>query len=77
MIDVCLNPYFTGELANNCSPLKLNEYLAAGKPIVSSEMPEARKFGGMVSVGESYDSRQHSWKKRFEAVNALVEGLSD
>jgi glycosyltransferase involved in cell wall biosynthesis len=100
-IDVCLNPYFTGELANNCSPLKLYEYLAAGKPIVSSEMPEARKFAGMVSVGESYDgvlkecerivaglpeapavieeriahSQQHSWKKRFEAVNALVEQL--
>ena len=25
--DVCLNPYRVGELANNCSPLKLYEYL--------------------------------------------------
>jgi glycosyltransferase involved in cell wall biosynthesis len=52
--DICLNPYHTGELANHCSPLKLYEYLAAGKPVVSTQMPEALKFGEDVLVGESY-----------------------
>jgi glycosyltransferase involved in cell wall biosynthesis len=50
----CLNPYITGSLADHCSPLKLYEYLAAGKPVVSTEMPEARKFPGSVRVGASY-----------------------
>lgn len=52
--DVCLNPYVIGELADNCSPLKLYEYLATGKPIVSVNMPAARAFGDLVSIGTDY-----------------------
>lgn len=100
-VDVCLNPYFTGELADNCSPLKLYEYLAAGKPIASTEMPEARKFPNDIAVGVSYEdflrkceallgglpepastvqhridtASAHSWKNRFEQVNAVVERI--
>jgi glycosyltransferase involved in cell wall biosynthesis len=53
--DCCLNPYITGDLANHCSPLKLYEYLAAGKPVVSTDMPEARKFPSSVHVATSYE----------------------
>lgn len=52
--DVCLNPYVMDETALNCSPLKLYEYLASGKPVVSVDMPEARKFDGFVKIGRSY-----------------------
>jgi len=52
--DVCLNPYVVDETAMSCSPLKLYEYLAAGKPVVSVDMPEARKFDGLVAVGRDY-----------------------
>jgi glycosyltransferase involved in cell wall biosynthesis len=52
--DVCLNPYLQDETARHCSPLKLYEYLAAGKPVVSVDMPEARKFGGVVAIGRTY-----------------------
>lgn len=55
-IDVCLSPYFTGSLADNASPLKLYEYLAAGKPVVSTDMAEARKFPDHVQVAASYQS---------------------
>jgi glycosyltransferase involved in cell wall biosynthesis len=55
-MDVCLNPYHTGELANNCSPLKLYEYLAAGKPVVSTVMPEAAKFAEDVRIGVTYEA---------------------
>jgi glycosyltransferase involved in cell wall biosynthesis len=54
-MDLCLNPYITGELADHCSPLKLYEYLAAGKPVVSTEMPEAHKFPDHVAIGQSYE----------------------
>jgi len=53
-MDCCLNPYVTGDIAENCSPLKLYEYLAAGKPIVSTDMPEARKFADIVLIAHSY-----------------------
>lgn len=53
--DVCLNPYVVDDTALHCSPLKLYEYLAAGKPVVSVDMPEARKFDGVVRIGRDYE----------------------
>jgi len=53
--DVCINPYILDETAENCSPLKLYEYLASGRPIVSVDMPEARKFEGLLDIALDYD----------------------
>lgn len=53
--DVCLNPYLMDETARNCSPLKLYEYLASGRPIVSVDMPEARKFADVIGIGSAPD----------------------
>lgn len=51
--DVCLNPYLMDETAANCSPLKLYEYLASGRPTVSTDMHEARKFSDVVGIGKT------------------------
>lgn len=53
-VDVCINPYKADGVAAHASPLKLYEYLAAGKPVVSTDMPEARKFEGDVLIADSY-----------------------
>ena len=53
--DVCLNPYILDGVAEHCSPLKLYEYLATGKPIVSVDMPEARKFEGLIAIARNCD----------------------
>jgi glycosyltransferase involved in cell wall biosynthesis len=53
--DVALNPYKIDSVAENCSPLKIYEYMAAGLPTVSTDMPEARQFPGLISVAKSYD----------------------
>lgn len=52
--DVCLNPYRQDEVAAHCSPLKLYEYLATGKPVVSVDMPAARAFDGVIAIGRDY-----------------------
>ena len=53
--DVCLIPYVVDELTDNISPAKLNEYLAIGKPVVSTDLAEVRRFnaayGAVVSIG--------------------------
>ena len=51
--DVCINPYVLDGVAEGCSPLKLYEYLATGKPIVSVDMPEARKFRRLIKIAGS------------------------
>jgi len=53
-VDVCINPYILDDIASGCSPLKIYEYLACGKPIVSVRMPEAEKFDGLVSIADNY-----------------------
>lgn len=38
--DVCLNVFRSGDLAKDVSPLKFFEYMATGKPVVSTPQPE-------------------------------------
>jgi hypothetical protein len=38
--DVALNPFRINELTLSANPLKVREYLAAGLPVVSTDIPE-------------------------------------
>ena len=44
LMDACIIPFRINKFMINCCPNKLFEYLAAGKPIVSTDLPEVRKF---------------------------------
>jgi glycosyltransferase involved in cell wall biosynthesis len=65
--DVCVNPYVLDGVAEHCSPLKLYEYLATGKPVVSVDMPEARQFAGLVRIAQNAD----------EFIRLVEEAISD
>lgn len=39
-VDACLNLFASGDLSKDVSPLKFYEYLATGKPIVSTPQPD-------------------------------------
>jgi glycosyltransferase involved in cell wall biosynthesis len=53
--DVCLNPYVLDGVAEHCSPLKLYEYIATGKPVVSVDMPEAHRFADLIHIAHDAD----------------------
>jgi glycosyltransferase involved in cell wall biosynthesis len=54
-IDVALMPYsLTGHILS-AYPLKLHEYLAAGRAIVSTDLPEVYPFGDVVRIAKSHD----------------------
>ena len=53
-IDVFINPYKQDDIAESCSPLKVFEYLAAGKPVVSVPMPEVMRFAPHVRIAGDY-----------------------
>jgi glycosyltransferase involved in cell wall biosynthesis len=48
--DVCILPYKVNELTRYSNPLKLKECLAAGKPVVSTALPEVMKLKEAVRV---------------------------
>jgi glycosyltransferase involved in cell wall biosynthesis len=55
--DVGIIPYVDNDWIRAVDPLKLLEYLAAEIPVVVSPMPEARKYGEVVTVaplGEAF-----------------------
>ncbi len=54
--DVCLIPYLINEYTRALSPLKLLEYLALGKPTVSTPIPGCLQYEGLVYIGESREA---------------------
>jgi len=50
--DVCLIPFNPGELADAINPVKLYEYFALGKPVVSFEMKELLPFADLLYLAK-------------------------
>lgn len=53
--DVCLVPYVVGEKEHGGDPIKLYEYLAANKPVVTTRCEGVSDEYGNVFVADSYD----------------------
>jgi glycosyltransferase involved in cell wall biosynthesis len=51
--DVGLAPYKVTRETYHASPLKIYEYLAAGLPVVSADVPGSRQFGDAVAIGSA------------------------
>ena len=43
-MDVCIIPFIINKFSINSCPYKLFDYMAANKPVISTDLPEARKF---------------------------------
>lgn len=53
--DACIIPYRLNRQVANANPLKLREYLATGKPVVSVRNPEIEKFAQWVHIADGRD----------------------
>lgn len=52
--DVAIIPFEINEVTESTSPIKLFEYMALGHPIVTTDMPECRKYQSVL-IGKSPD----------------------
>ncbi len=48
-------PYKVVERTIYANPLKLRQYLASGKPVVSTPLPEVTKYEGLVKIAKDHD----------------------
>jgi glycosyltransferase involved in cell wall biosynthesis len=51
--DACLLPYHLNALTRNINPLKLKEYLATGKPVISTPLPDVCELSEFVKIIEA------------------------
>lgn len=54
--DVALLPYARNELTRSINPLKLREYLASGRPIVATSLPEVQAYAPEVRIADDVGS---------------------
>ena len=54
-MDVCIAPYRYNRFTLYVNPTKILEYLACGKPVVSTAIPDEYGFESVISVAETYE----------------------
>jgi glycosyltransferase involved in cell wall biosynthesis len=64
--DAAIIPYRLTRQVMHANPIKLREYLAMGKPVVSVRTPEIDKFGGLVDIVDT----KEEFRDRLDAVLA-------
>jgi len=55
LFDVCIIPYLINDYTNNLTTMKFFEYMASGKPIVISSIPELLQYKDVVKIGYSHE----------------------
>ena len=71
-------------MTRNINPIKMYEYLAAGLPVVSTPLPEARRYAGPITIAETAEEFAEAcdgiiaddYPGRCEDISRLVEGES-
>ncbi|MCU7924763.1 MAG: glycosyltransferase [Candidatus Thiodiazotropha sp. (ex Dulcina madagascariensis)] len=68
--DICMLPYKINELTNAIQPLKIKEYLASGKPVISTPIKEVKALKEYVYLAETPDQ----WRV---GIQKILRGGSD
>lgn len=70
--DICLIPYAQNGEVENLSPLKLYDYMAAGKPIITTDFPAANEFKELIYIANTPDRFLNSIKKALSETDSTI-----
>lgn len=68
--DVCIIPYKVDRYTMGVLPIKFYEYLASGKPIVSTAIPELTGFSNMIGIASNADQFGYAIEQQLAKDNA-------
>jgi glycosyltransferase involved in cell wall biosynthesis len=72
--DICMNPFVLTREGKHLSPTKTLEYLATGKPVVSTPIPDVvRFFGGVVNIANGVEEFEKEVKRCMEEDNESMK----
>ena len=70
--DVCINPQIVNMITIGNYPLKIDEYLAAGKPVVATDTEAMQMFGAHCYLGKTADDYIDNINKALNEPDAVV-----
>jgi glycosyltransferase involved in cell wall biosynthesis len=65
-MDACIIPFVKNQLTASIYPLKINEYLAMGKPVVSTDFSDLSDFQSLISIATSPDEFLHCLEREIK-----------
>jgi len=71
--DVCITPHRVSAFTESLNPIKLWEYLAAGKPIVATDVAGFRDYPQFVRIAEGADGFARAVEDALQEAPALGE----
>ena len=69
--DVCIIPFVKNQLTKAIYPLKINEYLAMGKPVVTTDFSDLSDFEQLISITETNKDFIAATKKELRYNNRM------
>jgi len=70
-MDLCIIPFVKNELTAAIYPLKINEYLAMGKPVVSTDFADLTDFKNQVGVSKNPEEFEKEIRKQLKFNSRL------
>jgi glycosyltransferase involved in cell wall biosynthesis len=69
----CLVPFDGSELSRGVNPIKLREYLAAGRPTVATLIPAVLSYKAVIEIADGADAFANAVQASLEPPNDTVE----
>ena len=74
--DACIMPYRVDAYTNNIYPLKLHEYLASGRPIVSTPIRPLLDFSNVIALADGSDQWSNALSLALERVTTCSDAAA-